>query len=64
MSFKNGFLAIALMSGLLALLYGVTDEWHQTMVPTRSGRVEHRTGERGRSHRPSSRMYATTQFRS
>lgn len=26
--------------GLLAVLYGVTDEWHQTMVPTRTGRAE------------------------
>jgi VanZ family protein len=31
---------IALVSGLVALLYGVTDEWHQTMVPTRTGRPE------------------------
>ncbi|MBX3031576.1 MAG: VanZ family protein [Chloroflexi bacterium] len=23
-----------------ALLYGVTDEWHQTFVPSRTGRVE------------------------
>lgn len=25
---------------LLAILYGVTDEWHQTFVPSRTGRVE------------------------
>jgi VanZ family protein len=30
----------ALAAGVLALLYGVTDEWHQTMVPTRHGRPE------------------------
>jgi VanZ family protein len=28
------------LSALLAVLYGVTDEWHQTFVPSRTGRVE------------------------
>jgi hypothetical protein len=28
------------VAGLLALAYGVGDEWHQTMVPTRTGRPE------------------------
>lgn len=31
---------LALASGALALLYGVSDEWHQTMVPTRTGRPD------------------------
>lgn len=31
---------LAIGCGMAALLYGVTDEWHQTMVPTRSGRAE------------------------
>jgi VanZ family protein len=31
---------LAVVGGLLALLYGVTDEWHQTMVPSRTGRPE------------------------
>ena len=31
---------IALAAALLALLYGVTDEWHQTFVPSRTGRPE------------------------
>lgn len=26
--------------GVVTLLYGVTDEWHQTFVPTRTGRPE------------------------
>ena len=30
----------AIAAALAALAYGVTDEWHQTMVPTRSGRPE------------------------
>lgn len=30
----------AVAGGVLAVLYGVTDEWHQTMVPTRTGRPE------------------------
>ncbi len=33
-------LRLAVTCGLLALLYGVTDEWHQTFVPTRMGRPE------------------------
>lgn len=28
------------LAALLALLYGVTDEWHQTFVPSRTGRAE------------------------
>ena len=32
--------AVIVVAGLLALLYGVTDEWHQTFVPSRSGRPE------------------------
>jgi VanZ family protein len=31
---------LALLSGLIALCYGITDEWHQSMVPTRTGRPE------------------------
>src|SRR5690349_64608 len=31
---------LAIVGGVLALIYGVTDEWHQTMVPSRSGRPE------------------------
>ncbi|MCY7417186.1 MAG: VanZ family protein [Chloroflexi bacterium] len=31
---------IIVVSGLLAMLYGVTDEWHQTFVPSRTGRPE------------------------
>ena len=27
-------------AAVLALLYGVSDEWHQTFVPSRSGRPE------------------------
>jgi VanZ family protein len=27
-------------AGVLAFAYGISDEWHQTMVPTRSGRPE------------------------
>ncbi len=30
----------AVVSAVLALLYGVTDEWHQTYVPSRTGRPE------------------------
>jgi VanZ family protein len=33
-------LRVAVTGGLLALLYGVTDEWHQAFVPTRMGRPE------------------------
>ncbi len=33
-------LRIALIAGGLALLYGATDEWHQTFVPSRTGRPE------------------------
>lgn len=33
-------LRLAATCGLLALVYGVTDELHQTFVPTRSGRPE------------------------
>jgi VanZ family protein len=33
-------LRLAGTCGFLALLYGVTDEWHQTFVPTRMGRPE------------------------
>jgi VanZ family protein len=31
---------LAVVCGVVALLYGVSDEWHQTLVPTRTGRVE------------------------
>ena len=31
---------LAMLGGALALLYGISDEWHQTMVPTRTGRPE------------------------
>ncbi|MET0772907.1 MAG: VanZ family protein, partial [Candidatus Limnocylindrales bacterium] len=31
---------LALLGGALALIYGISDEWHQTMVPTRTGRPE------------------------
>jgi VanZ family protein len=30
----------AIVAGLCALAYGISDEWHQTMVPTRMGRAE------------------------
>lgn len=30
----------ALIAGAVALLYGISDEWHQTLVPTRTGRPE------------------------
>jgi VanZ family protein len=30
---------LAIVSALVALLYGVTDEWHQTFVPTRHGQA-------------------------
>ncbi len=33
-------LRVALVAGSVALVYGVSDEWHQTMVPTRTGRPE------------------------
>jgi VanZ family protein len=31
---------VAIGASVLALLYGVSDEWHQTLVPTRTGRAE------------------------
>jgi len=31
---------VATGAAAIALLYGVTDEWHQTFVPSRSGRPE------------------------
>jgi VanZ family protein len=31
---------LAVIGGVIALLYGVSDEWHQTLVPTRTGRLE------------------------
>jgi VanZ family protein len=31
---------LAIVAGVVALLYGVSDEWHQTLVPTRTGRAE------------------------
>ncbi len=33
-------LRLAIGGGVLAVLYGISDEWHQTMVPTRTGRPE------------------------
>jgi VanZ family protein len=33
-------LRLATLAGVIALLYGVTDEIHQTFVPTRTGRPE------------------------
>jgi VanZ like family len=31
---------IVLVSAVLALIYGATDEWHQTFVPARTGRAQ------------------------
>jgi VanZ family protein len=31
---------VVVIAGALAFLYGITDEWHQTFVPSRSGRPE------------------------
>jgi VanZ family protein len=33
-------LRVALVAASVALVYGASDEWHQTMVPTRTGRPE------------------------
>ena len=38
LGYPSGRTAVA--AALAALVYGVTDEWHQTMVPSRTGRPE------------------------